>query len=141
MSLVLPHPQSAERIEKLQPRLWAIFSPDGESVLTGGEDGTARLWDAATGGARGQPLRHDRPVLSMAFSADGKSIVTGSYDKTARVWDVAGCRQRGLDLPHLGRVHAVAFRYDGRFVATGSAIEERDPRTGERAYTGGELRL
>lgn len=125
----------------IQPRLWAIFSPKGESVLTGGEDGTARLWDAATGAAQGQPLRHDGPVLSMAFSADGKTIVTGSYDGTARIWDAATCSQRGPDLTHLGRVLSVAIRFDGRFVATGSAVEDRNPRSGEQNTVAGEVRL
>ena len=137
----LPHPRPAKRIAGIQPRLWAIFSPDGKSVLSGGEDGTARLWDSATGAARGEPLRHEGPVLSMAFSPDSTIIVTGSYDGTARMWDAATCRQRGPDLPHLGRVLAVAIRFDGQFVATGSAVEDRDLRTGERTMVAGEVRL
>jgi WD40 repeat protein/tRNA A-37 threonylcarbamoyl transferase component Bud32 len=140
-SFVLPHPLPAKRMPGIQPRLWAIFSPNGQTVLTGGEDGTARLWDAANGAARGEPMRHDGPVLALAFSADGKTIATGSYDGTVRLWDVSTCRQRGPDLPHPGRVHAVVIRFDGQFVATGSAVEDRDRRTGERTIVGGEVRL
>lgn len=139
--LRLPHSQPAKRIDRLQPRMWAIFSPDSESVLTGGEDGTARLWDAATGAAKGEPLRHDGPVLSLAFSPQGELIVTGSYDGTARIWDAATCRQLGRSLLHLGRVHAVAVRFDKQFVATASSVEVHDPNTGERKFVGGEVRL
>ena len=31
------------------------FSPDGKTVITGSDDKTARLWDAATGQPLGQP--------------------------------------------------------------------------------------
>jgi eukaryotic-like serine/threonine-protein kinase len=140
-SRVLPHPRPARRIEGIQPRLWAVFSPNGKLVLTGGEDGTARLWDATTGAARGEPLHHQGPVLSMAFSPDGTTIVTGSYDGAARMWDAATCRQRGTDLMHLGRVLAVDIRFDGQFVATGSAVEDRDLGTGKRTVVAGEVRL
>jgi WD40 repeat protein/tRNA A-37 threonylcarbamoyl transferase component Bud32 len=137
----LPHPLPARRMKDLQPRLWAVFSPDSKSVLSGGEDGTARLWDTATGAARGEPMRHEGPVLSMAFSPDGKTIVTGSYDCTARMWDAATCRQRGPNLMHLGKVLAVDVRFDGQYVATGSAVEDRDLRTGERQIVAGEVRM
>ena len=34
------------------------FSPDGKTVLTGSNDNTARLWDAATGQPIGTPMMH-----------------------------------------------------------------------------------
>jgi WD40 repeat protein len=118
-----------------------MFSPNGKTVLTGGEDGTARLWDAATGAPRGEVMRHEGPVLSMEFSLDGKTIATGSYDGMARLWDAATCRQRGPNLPHHGSVHAVSIRYDGKFLATGSSVVDRDINTGKRTPIAGEVRI
>jgi WD40 repeat protein len=33
------------------------FSPEGDRVLTGSDDKTARLWDARSGKPLGKPLR------------------------------------------------------------------------------------
>ena len=54
------------------------FSPDGCTALTGSYDGTARLWDVATGQQKGPPLKHDYPVWTVAFSPDGRTVLTGS---------------------------------------------------------------
>ena len=66
----------------------AQFSPDGTRVVTASEDKTARVWDARTGAALGEPLRHEGRVNSAQFSPDGTRVVTASEDQTARVWDV-----------------------------------------------------
>ena len=44
--------------------LSAQFSADGQRLVTASEDKTARLWDAASGKAIGEPMRHDDAVLS-----------------------------------------------------------------------------
>jgi WD40 repeat protein len=96
------------------------FSPDGRAVLTGSQDGAARLWDAATGRTLGPPLEHQGPVEAVAFSPDGRAVLTGSQDKTARLWDAATGRPLGPPLTHQGPVHVVAFSPDGKAVLTGS---------------------
>jgi WD40 repeat protein len=51
------------------------FSPDGKQVVSGSDDQTVWLWDAATGGALQQTLEgHTRDVTSVAFSPDGKLL-------------------------------------------------------------------
>ena len=47
------------------------FSPDGTRILTGCEDNTARLWDAATGKPLATLAGHRAPVSAVAFSPDG----------------------------------------------------------------------
>ena len=61
------------------------FSPDGRWVVSGSGDGTARVWDAATGHEVAR-MTHDDLVCAVAFSPDGRWVVSGSDDKTARVW-------------------------------------------------------
>jgi WD40 repeat protein len=64
------------------------FSPDGTRVLTGSEDNTARLWDAATGKAVATLAGNTSSVLAVAFSPDRTRVLTGSDDGTARLWPV-----------------------------------------------------
>jgi WD40 repeat protein len=96
------------------------FSPDGRAALTGSYDRTARLWDAATGQPRGEPLRHENWVNAVAFSPDGRAALTGCTDGTARLWDAATGQPRGKPLRHERAVVAVAFSPDGRTILTGS---------------------
>ncbi len=86
----------------------AAFSPDGKTILTGGEDKTARLWDAATGRPIGKPMTHSHYVRSVAFGPDGKTILSGSEDNTAQLWDVATGERLGTPLEHPGSVWHVA---------------------------------
>jgi WD40 repeat protein/tetratricopeptide (TPR) repeat protein len=96
------------------------YSPDGRTALTGGEDGTARLWDAATGQPIGEPLEHHSPVYTVAFSPDGQSALTGSNDGVARLWDAATGQPIGRPLEHRGAVVSLAFSRDGKSALTGS---------------------
>ena len=67
--------------------LSASFSPDGNTIVTASDDGTAKLWDRD--GKELQTLSgHQNPVWSASFSPDGNTIVTASSDGTAKLWPI-----------------------------------------------------
>jgi WD40 repeat protein/predicted Ser/Thr protein kinase len=65
------------------------YTPDGRELITIGEDGTARIWDAATGTARARLAGHDGRINSIELDARGARMISGGEDGTARVWNVA----------------------------------------------------
>ena len=97
------------------------FSPDGALLATASDDGTARVWDVASGAVRATLEGHGGALWGVAFSPDGALLATASDDGTARVWDVASGAVRATLEGHGGGVTAVAFSPDGALLATASA--------------------
>jgi WD40 repeat protein len=71
----------------------AMFSPDGNRVLTGGENGVAHLWTADNGRELAVLPQHEGFVSEAAFSADGRRLVTVAYDRVALLLDPVSGRQ------------------------------------------------
>ena len=98
----------------------AAFSPDGTRVVTASFDGTARIWDAASGKEIVVLRGHEGTVDSAAFSPDGTRIITASlYDKTVCIWDAHSGKQIGI-LRSESAVYSAAYSPDMRFIVTGA---------------------
>ncbi len=87
-------------------------TPDGRRAVSGGEDGTVRVWDLAGGREEAVLAGHTDWVRAVAVTPDGARAVSGSDDGTVRVWDLAGGREEAVLKGHDRPVWSVAVTPD-----------------------------
>jgi WD40 repeat protein/serine/threonine protein kinase len=97
------------------------YSTDGRRLASADDDGTVRVWDAASGAELLCLRGHENSVPSVAFAPDGRTLAGGCYDGTVRVWDAASGAALLCLRGHGGGVSSVAFAPDGRTLASSSS--------------------
>lgn len=94
------------------------FSRDGKILASGSYDGTAKLWDTATGRELAN-LRGGGPVHRVAFAPDGRMLAASDGSGAIRCWDVpTGGPRTPFRAPLAGKSF-VTFSGDGRLLASG----------------------
>ncbi|MDO5063904.1 MAG: hypothetical protein Q4E00_02770 [Actinomyces bowdenii] len=120
--------------------LWGLaWSPDGTRILSGSHDGTARVWDADSGGELFALTGRGGSVNAAAWSPDGRRLATTSEEHTARIWDAdTGEDLLLLDLGGQAIGGAVAWSPDSTRLITrmeDDAARIWDAATGETVRT------
>lgn len=96
-------------------------SPDGENIITGSADGTAKIWELRTGNLVRSLEKHlhTGEVSSVCVCKNGQYVITGSDDRTACFWDLrTGNLVRTVE--HHTGVTSVAASPGDLHVVTGS---------------------
>jgi len=66
------------------------FSPDGNYLASGGQDGTAFIFDISTSKVIHTLNAHFLTIRAVKFSTDSTKLITCSDDSTINVFDVKG---------------------------------------------------
>src|SRR3990167_798964 len=90
------------------------FSPDGQQLVAGNYDNTARVWDIINNTVR-LTLEHPSTVSGTIWSPCGNSIATTCWDANVRIWDVSDGRQIAI---LASNSENVKYSSDGKCVAT-----------------------
>ncbi|MGD2049071.1 MAG: LuxR C-terminal-related transcriptional regulator, partial [Chloroflexota bacterium] len=92
-------------------------NPDGTRYLTASWDGTARVWDVASGDLLLTLAGHQGRVWHAAFTPDGRRIATAGADGSLILWDAGSGEQLFVLIPQLGELLSLAFSSDGKYLA------------------------
>ncbi|MGW4799041.1 NACHT and WD repeat domain-containing protein, partial [Nonomuraea sp. NPDC004297] len=97
------------------------FNAGGTLLVTGGDDGTARLWDTASRRQLGAPITratYECSGVELALSPDGRTLATACLN-VVRFYDVATRRELGPAIEHEEVISALAYDPAGATLVTG----------------------
>ena len=105
------------------------YSPDGSKLVSSGEDGKIKIWDASVTANTDAPnvtlSGHSGSVIFVAYSPDGSKLASGGTDGKIKIWDATVADDSSTPLAtlsdHSKKVNSVAFNSDGSRLASASS--------------------
>jgi WD40 repeat protein len=92
-NLVTGQTVGGETTAHTAPAFAVCFSPSANRIVTASDDGTARIWDTATGRELHELDHASKWVRTATVSPDGTLVATSGLDDKVRVWQMETGKQ------------------------------------------------
>ncbi|KYC38014.1 hypothetical protein WA1_39210 [Scytonema hofmannii PCC 7110] len=119
--------------------VWSVaLSADGQTLASGSEDKTIKIWQAVTGKLLHTLRAHSENVRAVSLSADGQTLVSGSGDNTIKIWQTRTGQLLNTLKGHSQPVWSLTLSRDGQTLVSGgqdNTIKIWNVRTGELLKT------
>jgi serine/threonine protein kinase len=91
----------------------AVFSPEGDYLVSGSWDGSLMIWDVVSGNRIRTLWGHEGGVTSVEFSPNGDTFASGSNDGTIGIWDA-----QTWEKIHTLEGYGMKYSPDGNIIAS-----------------------
>ncbi|KAI0266497.1 WD repeat protein [Gloeopeniophorella convolvens] len=118
--------QSESYILKQQGHFFDVntlaYSPDGQYIATGGDDGKVKLWNTRSGFCVITFSQHTASVSAVRFASQGQVLFSASLDGTVRAFDLIRYRNfRTFTSPSPVQFSCLAVDPSGEVITAGSS--------------------
>ncbi|XP_018103945.1 uncharacterized protein LOC734637 isoform X1 [Xenopus laevis] len=97
------------------------YSPDGQHIVTGGDDGKVKVWDTSSGFCYVTFTDHTSSVTAVTFTSSGQVILSASLDGTVRAFSLLRYRNfRTFTSPKPAQFSCLGVDGSGEIVCAGA---------------------